>query len=75
MKKVSEILADCKILETIGEGPIFQGMICFDSRQVEEGDIVRVARAPFCAHLVTMSQGAFYRQLDSRLGFGKRFEG
>lgn len=43
--------------------------------QVEEGDIVRVARAPFCAHLVTMSQGAFYRQLDSRLGFGKRFEG
>jgi len=39
MKKVSDILADCKILETIGGGKIFQGKICFDSRQVEEGDM------------------------------------
>ncbi len=39
-----------------------------------EGDVVRVVRAPVTADLVQISSTAFYKQLDSRLGFGERFE-
>lgn len=39
-----------------------------------EGDLVRIVRAPVTADLVQISSTAFYKQLDSRLGFGERFE-
>jgi len=39
-----------------------------------EGDVVRIVRAPVTADLVQISSTAFYKQLDSRLGFGERFE-
>lgn len=43
-------------------------------QELEEGDVVRVNRAPFGASFVQTTPSAFYRQLDSRFGFGERLE-
>lgn len=42
--------------------------------QLEQGDVVRVERAPFVARMVHAHGSAFYQQLESRLGFGERFD-
>ncbi len=41
---------------------------------VQPGDIVRITRAPFSTQLVQTRPSAFYEQLESRLGFGERFD-
>lgn len=39
MIKISDILANCEILEIIGDEKILQGEICFDSRLVKKSDM------------------------------------
>lgn len=42
--------------------------------QMGEGDVVKVRRAGTVARLVRTGRTAFYQQLDSRLGFGDRYD-
>lgn len=54
-----------------------ESMVTVDGQHLErfsEGDTVRIERAPFVAALVQTRGSLFYKQLESRLGFGERFE-
>lgn len=42
--------------------------------QLTKGTSVRVERAPFVARMLQVHGSAFYEQLESRLGFGERFD-
>lgn len=39
MIRITDILSDCTILQTIGKGSDLHGKICFDSRVVQKGDM------------------------------------
>lgn len=44
MKRISDILSDCSIVQTIGFGSELMGNICFDSRKVTDADMFIAVR-------------------------------
>ena len=64
-KRQIEITAEGSPTVTV-DGQLFE--------QMGEGDVVKVRRAGTVARLVRTGRTAFYQQLDSRLGFGDRYD-
>ena len=64
-------------IEVESVGAPAQAVLTVDGQLLEHlqgGDMVQVERAPFCAKLVQTRPSAFYEHLESRLGFGERFD-
>ncbi len=64
-------------IEVTAESGAFEGMLTVDGQlqeTLQDGDVIRISRAPFTALLAQTRPSAFYQQLESRLGFGDRYD-
>ncbi|MCC6485358.1 MAG: NAD(+)/NADH kinase [Armatimonadetes bacterium] len=64
-------------IEVTAEAGAFEGVLTVDGQlqdTLQDGDVIRISRAPFVARLVQTRRSAFYLQLESRLGFGERYD-
>ncbi len=70
------IPADEPIRVTAESGAV-DGVVTVDGQRMEtlqDGDVVRISKASFGAKLVQIRSSAFYEHLESRLGFGDRYD-
>jgi len=73
----SLVIPGAASIEVRTEGGPVQGILTVDGQVTERFDeqaVVQVTRAPFRAQLVQIRRSAFYEQLESRLGFGERYD-